>query len=159
MRLHTNFFSLSWSLDRRRLPEHSNISLCNHFPVAINGFKYLPILILLCFQAMTISRQDNENFRNQVFVIDFMVKYHGKLVSTSKIVWLIINIDLKVLFHFKTQKMTVLGKISTVHSGVLLCFCLVGESQNGSGEFLKLGRRILHSIGLISQWLYPWAGE
>ena len=32
-------------------------------------------------------------------------------------------------------------------SGVLLCFCLVGESQNG--EFLKLGRRILNSIGVI----------
>ena len=33
--------------------------------------------------------------------------------------------------------------------GVLLCFCLVGESQNGCGEFLKLGRRILNSIDVI----------
>ena len=38
-------------------------------------------------------------------------------------------------------------------TGILLCFCLVGESQNrgqnGCGEFLKLGRRILNSIGVI----------
>ena len=85
MRLHVNFFSLSLSLDGR-LPKHFNISLCNLLPVAIICFKYLPILVLLCFQAMTISQQDNENVWNQVFVIDFMVEYHGKVVSKVKIV-------------------------------------------------------------------------
>ena len=58
---------------------------------------------------MTISQQDDENVWNQVFVIDFIVEYHGKVVSKVKIVWLVNNIDLKVLFHFKTPKMTVLG--------------------------------------------------
>ena len=59
---------------------------------------------------------------------------------------------------------------NNVNSGVLLCFCLVGESQNGCGEFLKLGRRILNSIGVImavniplgrriKDFFLSWAGE
>ena len=68
------------------------------------------------------------------------------------------------------------GKIF-LYTGVLLCFCLVGESQIGSGEFLKSGRRILNSIGVIiashipfgrriknvgrriKDFFLPWAGE
>ena len=38
---------------------------------------------------------------------------------------------------------------SAIEAGVLFCVCLIGESQNGCGEFLKLGRRILNSIGVI----------
>ena len=39
--------------------------------------------------------------------------------------------------------------MATLAAGVLLWFCLVRESQVGNGEFLKSGRQILNSIGVI----------
>ena len=56
---------------------------------------------------MIISQQDNENIWNQVFGIDFMVEYHGKVVSKVKIAWLVINIDLNRFespFSFQNPK-------------------------------------------------------
>ena len=83
-----------------------------------------------------------------------------------------------IIFAIYGKKITSRGGVkSDLRAGVLLCFCWVGVSQNGCGEFLILGRRILNSIGVtmavniplgrriknlgrrIKDFCLSWAGE